>query len=262
MSSFTDDHIISLCHDPTTIILSSPQCSNKVARISNDVAVKFGQFVTVQEFKNQQIAQQRLNSDIVTVPRAYRFIQNEDVGYIVMDYAAGKTLDLDSAKEVVKELGKVLNHIHQHVGTKPGSLGGGPVSGELWPEHEEVDFSEPDDLHLWLNRSRSPGNQIDLRNHNLCMCHLDFNPRNIIVDGNRIHLIDWSAAGFFPRFFDHISYQFLPQDLGFFYLLRPFLDPLSNAEEERAQAVVKILRHHQFHVFPGAKIPPRASIGA
>ncbi|KAF1972042.1 hypothetical protein BU23DRAFT_645366 [Bimuria novae-zelandiae CBS 107.79] len=122
MSSFTDDHIVSLCHNPMTTILSSPLCLNKVARISNDVAVKFGQFVTVQEFKNQQIAQQSLDSDIVTVPRAYRFFQKEDAGYIIMDYVAGKTLDLESAKEVVKELGEVLNHIHQHEGMNPGHL--------------------------------------------------------------------------------------------------------------------------------------------
>ncbi|KAF2466919.1 uncharacterized protein BDR25DRAFT_161197, partial [Lindgomyces ingoldianus] len=180
-----------------------------VVRVTDGLAVKFGHFVTIQEFRNQQVAQRLLNADIVNVPTAYRFVQKEEIGYIVMDYVDGNTLDLMSAKNLAEELGKVLGHIHQQGATKPGSLGGGPVSGVLWPEHEEVEFSEPDDLQLWLNlRSPSPVHTLNLRRHTLSMCHLDFNPRNIIVNGNCIHLVDWSAAGYFPRFFEHIVYRF------------------------------------------------------
>jgi hypothetical protein len=107
MSSLSNDRIVSICHDPTAkIILSSPQRSNKVARITNDLAVKFGHSVT---FKNCPAAPRLRHSDC---PRAHRISQKEGIGYVVMDYVAGKTLDLDSAKEVAKELGKVLNHIH------------------------------------------------------------------------------------------------------------------------------------------------------
>ncbi|KAF2254351.1 kinase-like protein [Trematosphaeria pertusa] len=263
MSALTNDRIISLCHDPATTILSAPQCSNKVVRITDSLAVKFGHFVTAQEFKNQQVAQRRLDADIVNVPTAYRFLQKEEIGYIVMDYVDGETLDLASAENMAEELGNILGYIHQQGATKPGSLGGGPVSGVLWPEHEEVEFSETDDLQLWLNR-RSPslGHRLDLRRHALSMCHLDFNPRNIMVDGSRIYLIDWSAAGYFPRFFEHILYQFLPRDLSFFNLLRPFLAPLSDEELESAKIVVETLRHSQFHIFPGAKVSQRARIGA
>ncbi|OCL07411.1 hypothetical protein AOQ84DRAFT_59380 [Glonium stellatum] len=243
MSTLTDDQIISLCHDPATTILSAPQCSNKVVRITDSLAVKFGHFVTAQEFRNQQIAQRRLDADIVNVPTAYRFVQKEEIGYIVMDYVDGDTLDLEA--------------------TKPGSLGGGPVSGVLWPEHEEVEFLEIDDLQLWLNRhSPSSEHTPNIRRHALSMCHLDFNPRNIMVDGSRIYLIDWSAAGYFPRFFEHILYQFLPRDLSFFNLIKPFLAPLSDEELESAKIVVETLRHSQFHVFPGAKVSQRARIGA
>jgi serine/threonine protein kinase len=207
MSALTDDRIISLCHDPATTILSAPQCSNKVVRITDSLAVKFGHFVTAQEFRNQQVAQQRLDADIVNVPKAYRFVQKEEIGYIVMDYVDGDTLDLVSAKKMAEDLGKVLGYIHQQGATKPGPLGGGPVSGVLWPEHEEVEFLETDDLQLWLNR-RAPSSRhkLDLCRHALSMCHMDFNPRNIMVDGSRIYLIDWSAAGYFPRFFEHILY--------------------------------------------------------
>ncbi|KAF2806060.1 uncharacterized protein BDZ99DRAFT_524290 [Mytilinidion resinicola] len=132
MSALTDDRIISLCHDPTTTILSAPQCLNKVVRITDSLA-------------------RRLDADIVNVPTAYQFVQKEEIGYIVMDYVDGDTLDLVSAKNMAEELGKVLNYIHQQGATKPGSLGGGLVSGVLWPEHEEVEFSETNDLQLWLN---------------------------------------------------------------------------------------------------------------
>jgi serine/threonine protein kinase len=243
MSALTDDQIISLCHDPATKVLSAQQCSNKVVLIMDSLAVKFGHYVTAEEFKNQQAAQQRLSADIVNVPRAYRFVQKEAVGYIVMDYVDGKTLDLVSARNMAEELGKVLNYIHRQEATIPGSLGGGPVSGVLWPEHEEVEFSESDDLQLWFDQhSPSSGHKLDLRRHALSMCHLDFNPRNIMVNGNGIYLVDWSSAGYFPRFFEHILYQFIPQDLGFFNL------PLSDKELESAQTALEILQHSQFRV--------------
>jgi tRNA A-37 threonylcarbamoyl transferase component Bud32 len=249
MSTYTEDAIISLCHDPATKVLSELQCSNRVVRISDSLAVKFGRFVTAQEFQNQQVAKQCLDANIVNVPTAHRYIKKKDIGYIVMDYVNGDTLDLASAKPMAEELGKVLDHIHRHGATKAGPLGGGPVAGVLWPEHEEVEFSETHEFQVWFDkRSHRLGHKADLRHYALCMCHLDFNPRNIIVDGNRIYLIDWSAAGYFPRFFEHILYQFMPQDLGFLCLLEPFLAPLSAEEMESANIVVKILRHSQFHV--------------
>jgi serine/threonine protein kinase len=249
MSALTDDEIVSLCHNPATKVLSAQQCSNKVVRITDSLAVKFGHFITAEEFKNQQAAQQRLNADIVNVPTAYRFVQKDAVGYIVMDYVDGKTLDLASAKKLAEELGKVLNYIHRQEETSTGSLGGGPVSGVLWPEHEEVEFSKSEDLQLWFDQhSPKSGRKIDLGRHALSMCHLDFTPRNIMVSGNRIYLVDWSAAGYFPRFFEHILYQFLPQDLGFFNLLRPFITRLSDEEVESAQIALEILRHSQFRV--------------
>ncbi|KAF2790767.1 hypothetical protein K505DRAFT_419614 [Melanomma pulvis-pyrius CBS 109.77] len=263
MSTLTDDEIISRCHDSATTILSAPQCSNRVVRITDSLVAKFGHFITAQEFRNQQVAQQYLDAGIVNVPTAHRFIQKGEIGYIIMDYVDGDTLDLASAKPMAAELAKVLGHIHQLGATRPGPLGGGPVSGVLWPEHEEVEFSNPDDLQHWFNR-RSPNSEhtLNLQRHALSMCHLDFNPRNIMVNGRRIYLIDWSAAGYFPRFFEHILYQFLPQDLGFFNLLSPFLAPLSDEELESATMVVETLRHSQFHIFPGAKVSQRARIGA
>ncbi|KAL6705403.1 hypothetical protein ACN47E_007052 [Coniothyrium glycines] len=109
MTTLTDAEITSLCHDPVTIILSAPECSNKVVRITNSLAVKFGQYVTAQEFTNQQIAQRRLDANIVNVPKVHRFIQEDDIGYIVMDYIDGETLNLQRAKAMAEKLGKVLN---------------------------------------------------------------------------------------------------------------------------------------------------------
>jgi aminoglycoside phosphotransferase (APT) family kinase protein len=249
MTALTDAQIISLCRESAAPLLSAPECSNKVVRITDRLVVKFGYFVTAQEFRNQQIAKQRLDADIVNVPTAYRFVQEGGVGYIVMDYVNGDTLNLASARNMAAKLGAVLDHIHQQRGTIPGSLGGGLVSGVLWPEHEEVEFSKTEDLELWLNRpSSNLEHKLDLRCHTLSMCHMDFNPRNIIVDGSRIYVVDWSAAGYFPRFFEHILYQFVPQDLGFFNLMEPFLAPLSEKEREIATTVTKILRYNQIHV--------------
>jgi serine/threonine protein kinase len=249
MCTLTDDQIVSLCKDPTATVLSALQCSNQVIRITESLAVKFGHFVTAQEFRNQQVAHQRLDPAIVNVPTAHRFIQKQYIGYIVMDYINGTTLDLASATQMAGELGKVLNYIHEQEATAPGSLGGGPVSGVLWPEHEEVEFTETNDLQLWLDRrSTYSQRKLDIRRHTLSLCHLDFDTRNIIVDGSCIYLIDWSAAGWFPRYFEHILYQFLPRDFGFYKALEPFLAPLSNEERESAKIVVETLHYSQFHI--------------
>ncbi|KAF1832346.1 hypothetical protein BDW02DRAFT_454737, partial [Decorospora gaudefroyi] len=183
---------------------------NRVVRITDGLAVKFGYFVTAREFRNQQVAQRSLDASIVHVPTAHRFILKGGIGYIMMDYVNGATLDLTSAKPIAAELANVLAHIHHQGATRPGPLGGGPVSGVLWPKHEDVEFSNADDFQHWFdqrlpNAERKP----NLQRHTLSMCHLDFNPRNIIVDGGRISLIDWSGAGYFPRFSEHIVYQFL-----------------------------------------------------
>ncbi|KAF2105506.1 hypothetical protein BDV96DRAFT_373282 [Lophiotrema nucula] len=139
MSVLTDDGIISLCHDPATTVLSASQYSNRVVRITDSLAVKFGHFVTAQEFRNQQVAQRCLNAGIVNVPTAYRFIQKEDIGYIVMDYVEGDTLELASAKPIA-ELGKVLGHIHQQPATRPGPLGADQCLGCSGPNMKRWSF--------------------------------------------------------------------------------------------------------------------------
>jgi serine/threonine protein kinase len=249
MAALTDDQIVSLCHNPASTVLSEAGCSNKVVRITEGQVVKFGHYVTIHEFKNQQVAQQRLSAGIVNVPAAYRFFKKERIGYIVMDYVDGEMLDFGRAKSMAKELAKVLEYIHLQGSTKPGTLGGGPVSGVLWPEHEEVEFSGPADLQRWFDqRSPSSVQPQQLHRHPLSMCHLDFNPRNIIVSGDRIYLIDWAATGYFPRFFEHVLYQFLPRDICFFNVLKPFLAHLSDEEQKGAETVVQILQHSHFHV--------------
>lgn len=247
MCSLSDEQIVLLCHDPATEILSLPECTNRVVRIADDLVAKFGPFVTVHEFKNQQVAQQCLDRDLVRVPKVHRYIEKEAAGYIVMDYIDGHVIDLQSARTMAESLGKALNHVHDQIAAQPGSLGGGPLSGALWPEHEEVEFSQSNDLQHWL-QSHSPksAGRVDLNGHTFSMCHLDFSPRNIMVDADRIYLIDWSAAAYLPRFFEFVVYYFLPQDLEFFALVKPFLRPLTREEQESVEDVKKTLQYTRF----------------
>ncbi|KIV98465.1 uncharacterized protein PV09_09731 [Verruconis gallopava] len=262
MCSLTDEQIILLCHDPTTEIISLPECTNRVVRITDGLAAKFGRFVSVHEFRNQHIAQRYLDPDLVRVLKFHRYIEKEGTGYIIMDYVDGHILDLQCARMMAERLGKVLNHLHAQTATRPGSLGGGPLSGALWPEHEEVEFSEAEDLQHWLqsHMPKSAG-RIDLNGHTFSMCHLDFSPRNIMVDGDRIYLVDWSAAAYLPRFFEFLVYKFLPQDLEFFALVKPFLLPLTEKEQESVEIVAETLQYARFHYHPGTKVAHRTRIG-
>lgn len=73
----SDAETISLCHSTTADIISDPESSAIVARLSPDIAVKFSCFMTIGEFRNMQIAYQRLDPSNVRVPKPYRFIKTE-----------------------------------------------------------------------------------------------------------------------------------------------------------------------------------------
>ena len=144
--------IVSLFHEPASTVLLAPRRSNKMVRITRSLVVKFRHFVTIHEFKNQQAAQQRFNASIFNVTETFQFTKKDRIRYIVMDYVDGNTLHLVSAKSIAKELSEVLGHIHLQEATTPWTLRGGPLSSNLWPEHEEVEFSEPTNLQRWFDQ--------------------------------------------------------------------------------------------------------------
>ena len=50
---------------------------------------------------------------------------------------------------------------------------------------------------------------IDIPEVDICLCHLDIAPRNILLThGSNLYLLDWGCAGFYPSYFETWAIQF------------------------------------------------------
>lgn len=243
----TDAEIMMRCHSSSHSLLSDPSCSTKVVQISPNIVVKFGRFVKRGEFLNQKVAFQRLDPSIVRVPVPHRFIQHDSIGYLVMDFAKGKVPSVKEALAIAPQLGRILSYLHEIYGDSPGSLGGDPITGAIWPDGDLI-FEDRASLEEWLNvRLRRPGHKINFEEQQFVMCHLDFVPRNMVVYNGTVTLLDWSSAGYFPGIFDYIAYSFSPFDVGFFKCLQPHLKEITDQEEEMSKNVLRALENCQIY---------------
>jgi Phosphotransferase enzyme family len=242
LADATDAEIILRCHSSPNL-LSEPTCSNKVVQISPDLVVKFGHYIRRGEFLNQKVALELLDPSIVRVPVPHRFIQDGSTGYLVMDFAKGEIPSAKQALAMAPQLGRILSHLHEVQGEMLGSLGGDAVQGVLWSS-EDLVFPDRKSLEDWLTiRLRRPECRISFEDQPLVMCHMDFVPRNMVVEDGTVTLLDWSMSGYFPRLFDYITCKFSPRDTWFFEALEPCLETLTYQEKNTAKDVVHALQN-------------------
>jgi aminoglycoside phosphotransferase (APT) family kinase protein len=188
---------------------------NRVIKISEKIAVKYGFGVTATEAATQDFAYRNIDPSIARVPKVYRFFQDEsDVscirGYLFMEYVPGrnlKDLDLDIHKDIVPRVADVIAHLGRIPGGHvPGPVGGGKPQGYLWGDYgTKAVFHSVADMNAWLNKRLVLRNEsIDLTPYPLVLCHMDLCRRNMILeeDNKSIWLVDWGHAGLFPRFFE------------------------------------------------------------
>lgn len=92
LNALSDDEIAALSENPD-IRVNSTKVARGLAKLSDDIAVKFGWEITDEEVANQKFAYEySLKSDI-TVPKIYRFFRIKGKAYIVRDFIEGVTLD-------------------------------------------------------------------------------------------------------------------------------------------------------------------------
>jgi aminoglycoside phosphotransferase (APT) family kinase protein len=243
----TDAEIIARCLASGLRLLSDSSCSNKVVQISPDIVVKFGRYVKRGEFLNQNVAFQLLDPAIVRVPMPHRFIQHENTGYLVMQYAIGEVPSPEMALALAPQLGRIFSHLHEIHSEIPGSLGGDAIQGAIWPR-DDITFKDRSNLEEWLNLClKRQGHSINLEGQQLVLCHMDFVPRNMVVHDGVVTLLDWAAAGYFPQIFDYIAHQFSPFDIEFFEGLQPHLQKLTDQEEEVANDVLRVFDNCQIY---------------
>lgn len=203
----TKEEIIDQCNNARNFISHTPY-GNSVLKLSDTMAVKFGNGVTKAEANSQEKAYQILDRSIVRVPKVHDFFEDrQGRGYLVMEFMEGETQEapLDSSK--LSALFRVLDHFATKKSGKPRSLGGGPSSALLFGESDHPTFETIEEIERWFNlRHLVPGANLSLQGCELVLCHLDLFPRNILWFSDQPPcVLDWPSAGYYPRIFEACS---------------------------------------------------------
>lgn len=242
--------IVNFCHNASHQVIGGSKYGNLVVKLSDLVVVKYGLGVTAQEARAQSFAYDNLDHQIVRVPRLFRYFSVQldrysSIGYLVMEFVQGQSLesiDWSKARRLIPHIAISLHHVNIIAGSRAGPIGGGQAHGPLWSEYgSRTTFESKDDLQEWLNvRLAVEEQSVDLSTHQLHLCHLDVAPRNLLILPNdKICLLDWATAGFYPCLFEIWSLQLFQHIFG-----DPFFEALLQELEEPTeedQAVIEKL---------------------
>ena len=199
------------------------QYGDRVAKLSDEIAVKYGHGVKDSEARTQEFAHRSVNPGIVHVPRVHRFFLRKDPswhcprGYLFMEYVPGKLLqdlDLNIKGDIVPRVAKIIKHLGQIQDSQPvpGPIGGGEPEGYFFGDDgARRSFGSVADFEAWLNiRLALRNKSIDLSSQPLVLCHMDLCRRNMILEENdSICLLDWGCAGMYPRYFEIATLSWL-----------------------------------------------------
>ncbi|KAK6351874.1 hypothetical protein TWF718_005019 [Orbilia javanica] len=197
--TLTDFQVVELCRH---------RDSGRVVKISDEACVKFGWGVHPEEGENLRIAGEILNSsNIIRVPKFYRYFKKGMSGYLVMEYIEGRQPTESEYNDLVDKIMTVIRQFRdvRTEDNKPGSLAGGISRGYFW-NSDYPNFQTTQQLEGWMNRRihRSlPRVSFEGPGQELVFSHLDLTSRNIIrKDDGTLYLIDWESAGYYPKSFE------------------------------------------------------------
>jgi Phosphotransferase enzyme family len=247
-----DDELIAYCANPPVgRILGGAPYGNKVIRLSDDQVIKFGIGVTREEAENQKRAFDIVDHNIIRVPRVYRFFEDgSGLGYLIMEYMAGKVIDPLEDSSCIEKIARVLTHFASLHGDIPGTLSGGPSCGLIFPETEELTFASVKAMEAWFNsRLFAQDPKLSLQGCKLVLCHLDIAPRNILwLEDGSICFLDWASAGYYPRIFEFCA-QWIIEHAGkegkFNQLLLDSMENLSYQELAQKEPILRAWRNIQ-----------------
>lgn len=79
--------------------------------MSDQQVAKCGPDVTREEFENQRMAYELVDSRIARIPHVYDFcIDEQGCGYIVMEFIQGKVIDPLDDVSAIQKVASVLSH--------------------------------------------------------------------------------------------------------------------------------------------------------
>jgi aminoglycoside phosphotransferase len=193
--------------------IGGEEYGDRVIKVSQQIAVKYGYGVTASEAATQDFAYRRVDHRVVHIPRVFRLIESNESsdpkGYLFMEYVPGRSLidvDLEAYPDIVPRMANIVLHLSQIQGDKrSGPFGGGKPQGYTWGDYgANTEFYSIGELNTYMNKRLEIRNDsIDLTPYPLVLCHLDLCRRNMILnDDFSLCLVDWGFAGLYPRFFE------------------------------------------------------------
>ncbi|KAJ6116184.1 hypothetical protein N7523_005550 [Penicillium sp. IBT 18751x] len=214
VADISDEEITRLCHENQNLnVIQHGRCFK---RISDDVIVKFGWSVTPDEAANQQFAHELSRETKIKIPKVYRFFSRSSVGYIVMEFIHGDLLEKVPVQDrsiIIHDLAKAISTLSTAQSPDfPGPRAGGIPRGYLFSDDgagESLDTI--DKINSWFNkraRLEPLEQKFNFKLSDCIFCHMDLNPRNIIVRDTCFYVLDWEFAGFYPGEFEKYSILF------------------------------------------------------
>ncbi|KXS98541.1 hypothetical protein AC579_4793 [Pseudocercospora musae] len=198
-SSLSRRVVMQFCDDPDRNTIGRMNSNPEVIRVG-DMVIKFGR-VSLEEACNQHAAATLVNPEVLVVPKVYDYFQSGDRAFLVMQFVQGRHPTVREYSSVLPEVAKSLAYLHTFTRHYPGPYAPGRSLGLLWCDDVNVlSFVSKDALASYLNsRLRDKTYAFDFKSTTMVFCHLDVAPRNIVVTNDRICLLDWESAGFYPR---------------------------------------------------------------
>ena len=186
---------------------------------SDKVWIKFGIGVTLAEAAMQQYVYEKADPCIVRVPEVYDSFtivkpSATPKGYIVMenvegdDYFTYKKQHPEAVEENLQAIADAVRHIWSL--PLPPDATPGPL-GKQKPFHRFFSdvgagrtFDNIVELEDWINAkliADERPDRVNLRNEQLCICHLNLTGWNVKI-GKPPAFLQWEFSGIYPRIFE------------------------------------------------------------
>ena len=166
-----------------------------------------------------------------------------------MEFIEGK-IHQSLTRSQIERVAAILEHFSTITNNSAGSLGGGPSTGLLWPETNDLFISNLSDIEDWFNSRLFPAQGlrcVTLQHSKSVLCHLDIASRNLIWhDDGSVYPLDWASAGFYPQLLEFAS-QWITEgkDGNFHSMLLQAMAPLSKADMEQKAPICQALYNIQ-----------------
>ncbi|OAX81501.1 hypothetical protein ACJ72_04159 [Emergomyces africanus] len=194
-------------------------CGRSFKRLTLKTIVKYGWSVTADEAANQKHAYLHSRGTKMNVPKVYRYFTKSNIGYLVMEFIDGISLEnimLQENPEVIRNLAEAIHAFATKIPPDfPGPRNCGIPRGYLFSEDGAgKSLNSMKSLNSWLGeraRLTTSETAFNFQLSDCVFCHMDLSRRNIILRNGFFYLLDWEYAGFYPREFEKYSILFIGQ---------------------------------------------------